>query len=77
MDDHIAILPECIIPCVDLWPYGTLTQEKMAAYKVLEAEKKIARIHVTYSKTSRHTIIEYMSGIPHQWTLDALKQIAL
>lgn len=77
MEGLIQIMPECIIPCCDLWPPGTLTGHKMQAYKALIDEKRIARLRVTYDKVSRNTAIEYMSSLPHEWIRDALREKAM
>lgn len=70
------VLPACIIPCCDVWPPGTLGTHKMQAYKALQADGAINRLHVTYSKDSGITVLEYYSGIPHDWTRDELRKRA-
>lgn len=72
-----AIMPECIIPCCDLWPPGSLSPAKMKAYKALADEKRIARLRVVYDKASRYTSVEYMGSLPHEWMLTALREKAV
>lgn len=77
MEGLIYIMPDCIIPCCDLWPPGTLDGHKMAAYKALSDEKRIARLHAVYDKASKATAVEYMASLPHEWMLEALREKAL
>lgn len=76
MEGLIQIMPDCIIPCCDVWQRGKLDAHKMQAYKALQDEGTIARLHATYNKSCGMTIVEYMSSLPHAWTKDALRERA-
>ena len=68
------VLPEPTFPCCDLWPPGTLSAAKMAAYKQMMREREIVLREVTVFKGSGHITVEYVSCIPHDWILDRLRQ---
>lgn len=70
------VLPEPEFSCCDLWPPGTFSASKMAAYKQMMRAREIVLGEVTVFKSSGHITVEYMSRIPHAWVLDRLKQIA-
>ena len=65
---------EPFIPCVDLWPPGTLTDAKRAAYKQLINKGDIRIRKVVYHKGSGHVTVDYLSNIPHEWTLEQLRK---
>lgn len=69
-------MPACVIPCCDVWSWGTLLKNKMQAYKLLEAKGRVARLTITFDKLSKKTVIEYMASLPHEWILQDLKQEA-
>lgn len=73
----IEVMPACVIPCCDVWSWGTLTQPKMKAYKAMEAKGKIARLQVCYDRDSRKVVVSYMASLPHQWTRDELRSLAM
>lgn len=63
-----------IIPCIDLWPPGTLTSPKLAAYRALMDAGDIRIRKVTYHRPGGYTTVEYLSNLPHAWTLERLKE---
>lgn len=73
MVDEIQVLPDCTIPCCDLWQPGQLSKHKMDAYKALRDTGDIRIKRVTYYKGTGYVIVEYWSTLPHEWTLDALR----
>ena len=77
MAGEIQVLPECTIPCCDLWQPGQLSAHKMDAYKALRETGEIRIKRVTYSKETGFVIVEYWSTLPHEWTLDALRAKSL
>lgn len=72
----VQILPEMDIYCCDLWPPGTLTDNKMQAYRELMDRGEIQLRNVTVHKRNGIVIVEYDSGLPHAWTLERLSEIA-
>lgn len=68
------VLPEMTIPCCDLWAPHTLTDAKMAAYRQLIRDRQIILRQVTVFGTG-HITVEYVSHIPHAWTLDRLASV--
>ncbi|MBQ7844986.1 MAG: hypothetical protein IJ392_02415 [Clostridia bacterium] len=64
------------IPCVDLWPPGTLTDVKRAAYKQLIDKGDIRIRKTVYHKDSGYITVDYLSNIPHEWTLEQLRKYA-
>lgn len=43
----------------------------------MEAQGKIARLQVYYDRDSRKVVVSYMASLPHQWTRDALRILAV
>jgi len=72
LSGFVQILPEQKICCCDLWPPGTLTDGKMAAYRRMIHERKIILRRVTVFQNSGHITVEYRSDIPHAWILEEL-----
>lgn len=64
------------IVCCDLWPRDTLTPVKMAAYRKLITDGLIRIRRVVYHKGSGYITIDYRSQLPHQWTLNRLRETA-
>lgn len=62
------------IPCVDLWPPGTLTSPKLAAYRALMDAGDIRIRKVVYHRPGGYTTVDYLSTLPHAWTLERLKE---
>ncbi|MBE5775283.1 MAG: hypothetical protein E7337_15380 [Clostridiales bacterium] len=65
------------IPCVDLWPPGTLTDAKRAAYKQLINKGDIKIRKTVYHKGSGYITVDYLSNLPHEWTLGRLRELAM
>lgn len=61
-------------PCVDLWPPGTLTAEKKAAYDALAKRGEITGVRVR--RQGEYMAVSYLSTLPPDWTRYALKQTA-
>lgn len=76
MDGMIQVLPECTIPCVDLWHRDQFPPHKMQAYKVLRDEGRIIIRHVTYHKPTGWVTVEYFACLPQAWIHNELAQIA-
>lgn len=76
MSGFVQILPETDIYCCDLWPPGTLTDNKMQAYRKLMDRGEIQLRNVTVHKRNGFVTVEYDSGLPHAWTLERLSEIA-
>jgi len=65
------------IPCVDLWPPGTLTDAKRAAYKQLINKGDIKIRKTVYHKGSGYITVDYLSNLPHEWTLGRLRELTM
>ncbi len=70
------INPDPTICCTDLWPPSTLTDVKLAAYKILIARGDVKIKRVTYHKASGYTTVEYWSSLPHAWILSQMHELA-
>ena len=57
----------------DVWRREKFDKTRMAAYKVMENEKQIEILKVTFSKTDGMVVIEYRSTMPHEWVIEELK----
>ncbi len=64
------------IRCCDLWPPGTLTADKLGAYKRMIDRGDIRIRRVVTHRHSGHVTVEYWSNLPHAWTLDHLKELS-
>lgn len=62
------------IPCVDVWPPGTLTPACRAAYDQLAANGEIRRQSLTEHRITGVVTARYLSDCPHEWILDRLRR---
>ena len=58
----------------DVWRREKFDKNRMAAYKVMENEKQIEVLKITYSKADGMVVIEYRSAMPHEWVIEELKK---
>lgn len=68
--------PEPTICCCDLWPPGTLTLVKQAAYRSLIELGDVRIRRVVHHRPSGFTTVEYWSGLPHAFILRRLRETA-
>lgn len=77
IDPPLPPLPGMIVKpfmsYADVWKREKFDKSRMAAYKVMENEKQIEILKVTYSKTDGLVVIEYRSVFPHEWVIEELK----
>ena len=70
------VSPPCIIACCDLWPPGRLSPLKLAAYKRLINDGVIRIRRVVHHPRTGFTVVDYLSQLPHAWTLSLLRDTA-
>lgn len=61
------------ILCTDRWPPGRFRDTARQAYDALAVDCGILPVSVR-RETDGATVIRYRSQIPHEWTLDLLKE---
>ena len=67
---------ERTISVVDRWPRG-VSRPVLEGYAMARAAGLIRIQHVTVSRSTRYTIIEYRSAIPEDWIRETIKKYAL
>lgn len=62
------------IECADVWHPGTLSDAAALAYKLLEAQGRIAIQRVEVGQYSEQVTVRYLADIPHEWVLELLSK---
>lgn len=60
------------VECVDIWPPGTLSEARRAAYDAICRQGRIKCHAVTKDAVGR-VYVRYSADVPHEWILAELK----